>query len=187
MSRGRFYVRLESGEWPLLDDLEGAPPFDAAVISDRYLAPYPDGHPQEDEPSDRLADAVDGVNRPFSVDLDTARLQHPASVERQSTRSALRPVARALPLTVEALRSADAVSALVDAAQISQGSRQDTAERCNRPDPSHRDPDFDGQSAQIASQRRPRARSSRAKGRRRRLKGLSGALLHLLPLSWLDP
>jgi hypothetical protein len=122
MSRGRFYVRLESGEWPLLNDLEGAPPFDAAVISDRYLAPYPDGHPQEDESADRLADAVDGVNRPFSVDLDTARLQHPASVVRQSARSALRPVASvlALPLTVEELRSADAVSALVDAAQISQ-------------------------------------------------------------------
>jgi len=122
MSRGRFYVRLESGEWPLLDELEGSPPFDAAVISDRYLAPYPSGHQREDEPADRLADAVDGVDRPFSVDLDTARLQHSASVERQSARSALRPVARAmaLPLTVEMLQSPAAVSALVDAAQISQ-------------------------------------------------------------------
>lgn len=122
MSRGRFYVRLESREWSLLDDLDGPPPFDAAVISDRYLAPYPDGHQREDEPADRLADAVDGVSRPFSVDPDTARLQHSASVERQSTRSALRPVASALalPLTVEMLRSAEAVSGLVDAAQISQ-------------------------------------------------------------------
>ncbi len=122
MSRGRFYVRLESREWPLIEGLGSSAPFDAAVISDRYLAPYPSDDPNSQELPDRLARAVLGVGRTFSVDPDTARLEHPSAGGRQSARSALRPVAGVLPLplTAEALQSPAAVRAFVGASQIQQ-------------------------------------------------------------------
>ena len=122
MSRGRFYARLESTEWSLLDDLDGPAPFDGAMLTDRYLGPWPKDHPQADEPADRLAIAVVAAGRPFVVDPDVARLEHPDSVALQSPRDALRPLARALvlPLGLHVLRSPAGISAMIDAAQISQ-------------------------------------------------------------------
>lgn len=122
MSRGRLYVRLESTEWGLLDGMSGPAPFDGAMISDRYLAPWPTGHRDAGEQPDRLARAVEGAHRPYLVDPDTARLQQPDTAARQSSRAAGRPVAIALgvPLTVAALHAPGAVDALADAAALSQ-------------------------------------------------------------------
>ena len=58
MSRGRLYLRCESNEWDFIRAMKDAPPFDAAVISDRYLAPYPEGHRFYGLRPDRLAKAV---------------------------------------------------------------------------------------------------------------------------------
>lgn len=126
MSRGRFYLRCESDEWDFIDDLQEPLPFDAAVISDRYLADYPEGHARFGEPRDRLALALDRKGVRWSVDPDTARLEHKGSGERQRPRAANRPLARAIPLPLSAQRFAgqDAIDALVEASARHQlGSR----------------------------------------------------------------
>jgi hypothetical protein len=117
MSRGRFYLRCESDEWDFISGLSTSVPFDAAVISDRYLADYPDDHARQGEPRDRLITALEGRGVQWSVDPDTARLEQRKSAERQRPRAANRPVARALPLplTVDALAQQEAVDALVEA------------------------------------------------------------------------
>ncbi len=122
MSRGRFYIRCEANEWDFIAELKNDPPFDAAVISDRYLAPYPPGHKYFGEPHDRLAKAVEKCERAWSVDPDTARLGHRKSTERQRRHAANRPLARALPLplNVEQLRDPDNAAALAEAAAVQQ-------------------------------------------------------------------
>ena len=125
MSRGRFYLRCEANEWDFIRKLK-SPPFDAAVISDRYLAPYPEGHKHFNDAPDRLTKAIEAHSLDWSVDPDTARLQHPKSIERQRPRAANRPLARALslPFTVEQLSNADNSAALAEAAAEQQlGSR----------------------------------------------------------------
>jgi hypothetical protein len=125
MSRGRFYLRSESNEWDFIAALE-KPPFDAVVISDRYLPPYPEGHKYFGEPCDRLTKAVEGRGLHWSVDPDTARLEHPKSAERQRPHAANRPLAKALalPLGVDQLSDPDNSAALAEAASVQQlGSR----------------------------------------------------------------
>jgi hypothetical protein len=126
MSRGRFYLRCESDEWDFIRDLQAPPPFDAAVISDRYLADYPEGHKRFGEPRDGLAKELDGRGIRWSVDPDTARLEQAKSAERQRPRAANRPLAKAVPLPLSAGRLADpnAVDELVEACSLHQlGSR----------------------------------------------------------------
>lgn len=123
MSRGRFYLRAESDEWDFVAGLQPPLPFDAAVISDRYLAEYPDGHARYEEDSDRLIQAFDAQSIPWSVDPDTARLEQPKSAERQSARAANRPLARAVPLPLRAsqlLADDNHIDALAEAAAIHQ-------------------------------------------------------------------
>ena len=117
MSRGRFYLRCESAEWDFIRELVEPVPFDAAIISDRYIADYPPGHSRFGEPRDRLVQSLAAQNVYWSVDPDTARLGHPKSAERQRPHAANRPLAQALPLplTTERLSSQDAIDALVDA------------------------------------------------------------------------
>jgi len=121
MSRGRFYLRCEANEWDFIRELKN-PPFDAVVISDRYLAPYPEGHKYFNDAPDRLIQAIEGHDLGWSVDPDTARLQHPKSMDRQRPRAANRPLARALPLplTVEQLSNPDNLAALAEAAAEQQ-------------------------------------------------------------------
>lgn len=126
MSRGRFYLRCESDEWDFISALSDPLPFDGAVISDRYLADYPEGHVRFGESRDRLTKALNdrGVN--WSVDPDTARLEQAKSVERQRPRAANRPLARAvpLPLSAEQLNDPTMLAALVEAGALHQlGSR----------------------------------------------------------------
>ena len=52
MTRGRFYLRSESAEWDFIRSLKAPLPFDAAIVSDRYLADYPDGHARYGEDRD---------------------------------------------------------------------------------------------------------------------------------------
>ena len=122
MSRGRFYIRTESEEWEFIRALQTPAPFDAAVISDRYLAGYPAGHPRHGQPHDQIAQAFNSLGIPWSVDPDTARLAHPKSAARQRPRAANRPLARAVPLPVSAelLARGDHVDALVEAAAVHQ-------------------------------------------------------------------
>ena len=68
MSRGRFYIRSESEEWDFIRSLSAPAPFDAAVISDRYLPDYPAGHPRYGQPRDLIAHAFDAIGVPWSVD-----------------------------------------------------------------------------------------------------------------------
>lgn len=126
MSRGRFYLRCESEEWDFIRALKAPCPFDAAVVSDRYLADYPDGHARHRQPRDRLIDALAAQGAHWSVDPDTARLEQTSSRERQRPRAGNRPLARALPLplSAERLSTQDAVDALVEAGSVHQhGSR----------------------------------------------------------------
>jgi hypothetical protein len=126
MSRGRFYLRCESDEWDFIEDLQRPLPFDAAVISDRYLANYPKDHARSGEPRDRLVSALERKSVRWSVDPDTARLEQKGSGHRQSPRAANRPLAQALPLPLGAQRLAgqDAIDALVEAGALHQlGSR----------------------------------------------------------------
>ncbi len=126
MSRGRLYLRCESNEWDFVRKMKLEPPFDAAVISDRYLAPYPEGHKSHGLSPDRLAKAVEACGRRWSVDPDTARLGHRDSSRRQRPHAANRAIAKVLPLplTVERLGDRDAAAALVEAAAVNQlGSR----------------------------------------------------------------
>lgn len=126
MSRGRFYLRTESDEWDFIRDLPTPLPFDAAVISDRYLPDYPEGHQRYGEDRDQLVQALEARNARWSVDPDTARLEQAKSAERQSDRAAARPLARAvaLPLNAEQFESGENVDALVEAAAVHQlGSR----------------------------------------------------------------
>ena len=122
MSRGRFYLRAESDEWDFIRSLEAPLPFDAAVVSDRYLPDYPEGHPRHGEDRDRLIQALDAQGARWSVDPDTARLEQAKSAQRQGARAASRPLARAvaLPLTAERLASDDNVDALAEAAAVHQ-------------------------------------------------------------------
>jgi hypothetical protein len=122
MSRGRFYLRAESDEWDFVRALKPPLPFDAAVINDRYLAEYPDGHARQGEDRDQLVQAFDDKDAPWSVDPDTARLEQPKSAERQSARAANRPLARAVPLPLSPARLAnsDHIDALVEAAAVHQ-------------------------------------------------------------------
>jgi hypothetical protein len=122
MSRGRFYLRCESDEWDFLRALKSPLPFDAAVVSDRYLSAYPEGHKREGEDRDLLTKALDDRGVRWSVDPDTARLEQRSSIQRQRPRAANRPVAKALPLpiTVDQLRHPDALDALVEANTLHQ-------------------------------------------------------------------
>ncbi len=119
-------MRCESDEWGFISGLHEPPPIDAAVVSDRYLADYPEGHARFGEPRDRLASALDDQGVYWSVDPDTARLEQAKASERQRPRAANRPLARAvsLPLTAERLAGQDEVDALVEAGALHQlGSR----------------------------------------------------------------
>jgi hypothetical protein len=122
MSRGRFYIRAESAEWDFISSLSTPVPFDAAVISDRYLPDYPPGHPRHGQPRDVIAQAFDTLGVQWSVDPDTARLVQSSSATRQRPRAANRPLARALalPLTVEQLAHQGNVDALAEAAAVHQ-------------------------------------------------------------------
>jgi hypothetical protein len=126
MSRGRFYLRCESDEWDFIRKLKVPLPFDAAVVSDRYLADYPAGHKRFGEHRDRLTKALDGHGIDWSVDPDTARLEQAKSAERQRPRAANRPLAKALslPLSAELLAHQNSIDALVEAGSLHQlGSR----------------------------------------------------------------
>lgn len=122
MSRGRFYLRVESDEWDFIRGLKAPLPFDAAVVSDRYLPDYPEDHPRHGEDRDQLVQALEAQGVRWSVDPDTARLEQAKSAERQSARAASRPLARAvsLPLKAERLESGEAVDALAEAASVHQ-------------------------------------------------------------------
>jgi hypothetical protein len=122
VSRGRFYLRAEADEWDFIRGLSQPLPFDAAVLSDRYLGEYPEGHPRHGEARDQLAQALDEQGIPWSVDPDTARLEQRSSAKRQTRRAANRPLASALPLplSAELLRADDAIDALVEAAALHQ-------------------------------------------------------------------
>ncbi len=122
MSRGRFYLRCESEEWDFIRSLKAPCPFDAAVISDRYLADYPDGHARHSQPRDRLIGALAAHGAHWSVDPDTARLEQASSRQRQRPRAGNRPLARALPLplSAERLSTQDAVDALLEAGSVHQ-------------------------------------------------------------------
>jgi hypothetical protein len=122
MSRGRFYLRCESDEWDFLRALDSPLPFDAAVVSDRYLAAYPESHKRHGEDRDLLTKALDDRGVHWSVDPDTARLEQRSSIQRQRPRAANRPVAKALPLplTVDQLRHPEALDALVEANTLHQ-------------------------------------------------------------------
>jgi hypothetical protein len=126
MPRGRFYLRCESDEWDFIRALKEPRPFDAAVISDRYLADYPEGHARHGQARDRLIGALVAQGSHWSIDPDTARLEQASSSTRQRPRAANRPLAQALPLPLSAERLAtrDAVDALVEAGSVHQhGSR----------------------------------------------------------------
>lgn len=126
MSRGRFYLRCESDEWDFVSELKEPLPFDAAVISDRYLAEYPERHARFGEPRDRLVAALDNRGVRWSVDPDTARLEQAKSADRQRPRAGNRPLARAVPLPITAARlgTQDSIDALVEAGAPHQlGSR----------------------------------------------------------------
>jgi hypothetical protein len=122
MTRGRFYLRCDHNEWELLGQLEGPPPFDAAVISDRYLAAYPKGHRDHGKERDRLVTALGQLGSAWSVDPDTARLGQPRSEERQRSRAANRPLAKRLPIALTAAQLSDpeAAADLVEAAATHQ-------------------------------------------------------------------
>jgi hypothetical protein len=122
MARGRFYLRCESAEWDFIRSLDAPLPFDAAIVSDRYLAAYPEGHARYGEERDQLIQALDAQGVPWSVDPDTARLEQAKSAQRQSPRAAARPLARAvaLPLTADRLADREQIDALVEAAAVHQ-------------------------------------------------------------------
>jgi hypothetical protein len=92
-------------------------PFDGAIISDRYLAPYPDGHRRHGEAPDRLIDELEDLHVPWLLDPDTARLGHHLIKQRWRPRAANSPIAKAVPLPLSprlSLPSGEA-EALVDA------------------------------------------------------------------------
>lgn len=122
MSRGRFYIRAESEEWDFIRSLSAPAPFDAAVISDRYLPNYQAGHSRHGQPRDLIAQAFDAIDVPWSVDPDTARLGQSKSAARQRPRAANRPLARTLrlPVTAEQLAHSSNVDAFVEAAAVHQ-------------------------------------------------------------------
>ncbi|HWT95390.1 MAG TPA: hypothetical protein VN238_20505 [Solirubrobacteraceae bacterium] len=122
MSRGLFYFRCDSDDWDFLAALATPLPFDAAVISDRYLAEYPKGHKREDEPRDRLVSALSQLGAPWALDPDTARLEQSSSATRQRPRAANRPLARALPLplAIDRLARRGAVETLLGASVLHQ-------------------------------------------------------------------
>lgn len=120
MSRGNLFLRVEHGEWDFVASLdhEATVPFDAAIISDRYLAPYPDGHRRHGEAPDRLVDELEDLHVPWVLDPDTARLGHHLIEQRWRPRAANSAIARAVPLPLSprlSLPSGEA-EALVDAA-----------------------------------------------------------------------
>jgi hypothetical protein len=120
MSRGHLFLRVEHQEWEFLSklDLDAPVPFDAAVISDRYLAAYPEGHRDHGKPADRLVEALDELHVPWLLDPDTARLGHHRAAERLRPRAANSPIVRALalPLTPSLSMPSGEAEALVDAA-----------------------------------------------------------------------
>ncbi len=122
MSRGRFYLRAEWDEWDFIRGLTAPLPFDAAVVSDRYLSDYPVGHARHGEEREQLIQALEAQGVSWSVDPDTARLEQAKSAQRQSGRAANRPLARAvaLPLNAERLDSSEPVDALTEAAAVHQ-------------------------------------------------------------------
>jgi hypothetical protein len=114
-----MFLRVEHGEWDFLSalDHDSAVPFDAAIVSDRYLAPYPEQHSRHGEPPDRLLDELTALHVPWLLDPDTARLGHHLIAQRSRPRAANSPIARAVPLPLSpklGLPSGEA-EALVDA------------------------------------------------------------------------
>jgi hypothetical protein len=119
MSRGNLFLRVEHGEWDFLASLDhdAAVPFDAAIVSDRYLAPYPKTHRRHGEAPDRLIDELEDLHVPWLLDPDTARLGHHLIEQRSRPRAANSPIAKAVPLPLSpglGLPSGEA-EALVDA------------------------------------------------------------------------
>src|ERR1700730_5246503 len=119
MSRGNLCLRVEHGEWDFLASLDrdAAVPFGAAIISDRYLAPYPERHRRHGEAPDRLVDELEELHVPWLLGPDTARLGHHLVEHRSRPRAANSPIARAVPLPLSpglGLPSGEA-EALVDA------------------------------------------------------------------------
>ena len=119
MSRGLLYLRVEHEECGFLSSLDhdSVVPFDAAIVSDRYLAPYPKKHPRHGEAPDRLLDELAELHVPWLLDPDTARLGHHLIVQRARPRAANSPIAKAVPLPLSprlGLPSGEA-EALVDA------------------------------------------------------------------------
>jgi hypothetical protein len=119
MSRGLLYLRVEHEEWGFLSSLDhdSAVPFDAAIVSDRYLAPYPQKHPRHGQAPDRLLDELAELHVPWLLDPDTARLGHHLISQRARPRAGNSPIAKAVPLPLSprlGLPSGEA-EALVDA------------------------------------------------------------------------
>lgn len=122
MPRGRLYIRLEHEEWEFVRELGDAVPFDAAVVRDDYLAPYPKGHRRYGEEAAQLIDALDAVGVRWSLDPNTAQLEHENSGKRLRPRAAGSLLAKALPLPLSPsdLTSEAAQEILVDAAATVQ-------------------------------------------------------------------
>jgi hypothetical protein len=118
MARGRLYLRVEHDDWDFVRAIADAPPFDAAVVREDYLAPYPDSHPRRAFPPDELTTALRTAEIAWSLDPNTARFLDQHSGDGLAERAARSPLAQALsrPWDLEALQERDSVERIVDAA-----------------------------------------------------------------------
>jgi hypothetical protein len=94
----RIYFRPENGDAAFIASLVQPPPFDAAIVAARYLAPYVEGG--QGDP-DALPDALASRNLQFIVDPGTPELAMPSFGTRASERHRQSPIAKALPLPLE--------------------------------------------------------------------------------------
>jgi hypothetical protein len=120
MSRGRFFVRVEHSEADFLAGLSrDVPlPFDGAIVSADYLAPFPDQDYRHAKRPDRLVDELAAHDAGWLLDPATAKLGHDLVEQRLRPRPANSPIAKAvaLPLTPRLAFQTGEAEALIDAA-----------------------------------------------------------------------
>ena len=103
MARGNLYLRAEHEDWDFIRAVAASPPFDAAIVREKYIAPYPKGHARERQGKDpeELLHALRDADVPWSLDPDSDRFADPKAKRLLAGRAAMSKLARAIDLPWE--------------------------------------------------------------------------------------
>jgi hypothetical protein len=117
VTNGQIYLRAEHDQLELVRVCPSPRPFGAAIVSARYLAPYPPSHPRFGQTTTALVDALGAEKISYVIDPGTPALtQSDVGTSREGARLRQSPMVAAiqLPLRPEDLRDRSRRERFVD-------------------------------------------------------------------------